>query len=199
MSEEMNDTPIETLQSYPSELFMEQVLKIGSSIAVQPETGSPSVGDLTVEGNMELPVVDLETPINLPSLFLMLENKNVSYFAYDGSFTYPGCEETVRWYVAKDPLPISTELMLQINRMLNQKRTSESANNNVNKYRELQNVDPNIHHIGKVYMVHGYPMEYFIATSLQRPPILPLPRPSGFFTPYWGLCIALVVVVFTQL
>ncbi|GFE53160.1 duplicated carbonic anhydrase [Babesia ovis] len=199
MSEEMSSTRIETLKTFPSERFMEQVLDIGSSVVVQEDTGSPSVGDLGSEGSSDLPVVDLDSPINLPSLLLMLETKDLNYFAYDGSFTRPGCEETVRWYVAKEPLPISTELMLQINRMLNQKREHEQLSEVTNKYRELQNVGANMHNTGRVHLVHAYPMEYFVASSLEHSAFTPPVKASRFLIPSVGFCITMILMLLVQL
>lgn len=168
MSEEMEKTKIETLKSFPSERFMEQVVKAGSQVEVKGDNTSPTVGELGTAGGTELPIVELDSPINLSSVLMMLETKDLNYFAYDGSFTHPGCEETVRWYVAKESLPISTELMLRINRMLNQTHDSSAVSEPINKYRELQNVNNNLHNAGKVHLVHGYPMEYFIATSFDK-------------------------------
>ncbi|ORM42173.1 uncharacterized protein BXIN_1518 [Babesia sp. Xinjiang] len=199
MSEEMDRTRIETLKSFPSERFMEQVLKVGSEVPVAEESNVTSVGDLGSGGSSELPVVELETPINLSSLLLMLETKNLNYFAYDGSFTHPGCEETVRWYVAKEPLPISTELMLQIHRMLNQTRETTAHSAPINKYRELQNVNSNMHNAGKVHLVHAYPIEYFVAASLNSTQESPLTAKSGLLTQSFGLCVAVMLIVFFQL
>ncbi|GBE59088.1 duplicated carbonic anhydrase [Babesia ovata] len=187
MSEEMERTRIETLKSFPSERFMEQVLSVGSEVEVSADPNSSGVGDLGTTNGSELPVVELDVPINLSSLLMMLETKNLNYFAYDGSFTRPGCEETVRWYVAKESLPVSTELMLQIHRMLNQTRDQTAHSAPINKYRELQNVNANLHNSGKVHLVHAYPMEYFIAASLDHARQTPVRFESGFYTFSFGL------------
>lgn len=169
MSEEIEKTNIESLKTFPSERFMSEVFKAGSSVPVTENDNYPSVGDLnTNHVETPLPVVDLDTPLNLSSLFMMLEVKNVNYFAYDGSFTQPGCEETVRWYVAKESLPISTELMLQIHRMLNPNPHEQNPNNYVDNYRELQNVNNKCRNLGKVRFVHGYPMEYFVISPFSH-------------------------------
>ncbi|GIX60776.1 duplicated carbonic anhydrase, putative [Babesia caballi] len=199
MSEEMERTRIETLKTFPSERFMEQVLSVGSEVKVTKDSGAGGVGELGTAGNSELPVVELDVPINLSSLLMMLETKNLSYFAYDGSFTRPGCEETVRWYVAKEPLPVSTELMLQIHRMLNQTPDNGSRMTPVNKYRELQNVNSNHHNAGKVHLVHAYPMEYFIATSLDRHRDPPAPKESGFAVASLGIWAAVAAVAFSAI
>ncbi|XP_952304.1 uncharacterized protein TA13045 [Theileria annulata] len=169
MSEEIEKTNIESLKTFPSERFMSEVFKAGSSVTITENDNYLSVGDLnTNHVETPLPVVDLDTPLNLSSLFMMLEVKNVNYFAYDGSFTQPGCEETVRWYVAKESLPISTELMLQLHRMLNPNPHVQNPNNYVDNYRELQNVNNKCRNVGKVRFVHGYPMEYFVISPFSH-------------------------------
>ncbi|CDR97019.1 membrane protein, putative [Babesia bigemina] len=199
MSEEMERTRIETLKSFPSERFMEQVLSVGSEVDVSADPNSSGVGDLGADNGSELPVVELDVPINLSSLLMMLETKNLNYFAYDGSFTRPGCEETVRWYVAKESLPVSTELMLQIHRMLNQTRDQTAHSAPINKYRELQNVNSNLHNSGKVHLVHAYPMEYFIAASLDHARQTPVHHESGFYTCSFGLWAIIAAVTLMYL
>ncbi|UKK02083.2 hypothetical protein MACK_001437 [Theileria orientalis] len=169
MSEEIEKTNIESLRNFPSERFMNEVFRAGSSVNVTESHDYPSVGALNSNrADDPLPVVDVDVPLNLSSLFMMLEVKNVNYFAYDGSFTQPGCEETVRWYVAKESLPISTELMLQIHRMLNPNPHESNPNNYVDNYRELQNVNNKCRNVGKVRFIHGYPMEYFVISPFSR-------------------------------
>lgn len=199
MSEEMQRTKIETLKSFPSERFMEQVLKLGSEVELSADDMYSSVGELNSGGGADLPVVELDTPINLSSLLMMIETKDLNYFAYDGSFTRPGCEETVRWYVAKEPLPVSTEVMLRIHRMLNQTRDQSATSEPINKYRELQNVNDNRHNSGKVHLVHGYPIEYFIAASFDRPRE-PCPKTSsGTAMSLVAVYVALAIVTLLQM
>ncbi|AFZ79307.1 hypothetical protein BEWA_021550 [Theileria equi strain WA] len=174
MSEEIEKTSIESLKTFPSERFIDQIFSAGSSVEVTENSVHSSVGDLNTSDSKPVPTVNLTTPVNLSSLFMMLETKNVNYFAYDGSFTQPGCEETVRWYVAKESLPISTELMLHFHRMLNPNLHIENLNDFVDNYRELQNVNNKSKNTGKVRFVHGYPMEYFVLSPFKhgfKPPV----------------------------
>ncbi|KAK2196664.1 bifunctional Alpha carbonic anhydrase domain superfamily/Alpha carbonic anhydrase domain/Carbonic anhydrase [Babesia duncani] len=168
MSEEMEKTKIETLEQFPSEQFMKSILDAATHVNVTQQEND-YVGQLNNEQS-KINAVDLKNPLNLPSLLMMLETKNLNYFAYDGSFTQPGCEETVRWYVAQGALPISTELMLQMHRLLNPTSQTENGDQSslVNNYRELQNVNKKSRNNGRVHLVHAYPMEYFIATSFAQ-------------------------------
>ncbi|BAM40142.1 uncharacterized protein TOT_020000405 [Theileria orientalis strain Shintoku] len=192
MSEEIEKTNIESLRNFPSERFMNEVFRAGSSVNVTESHDYPSVGALNSNRSDDpLPVVDVDVPLNLSSLFMMLEVKNVNYFAYDGSFTQPGCEETVRWYVAKESLPISTELMLQIHRMLNPNPHESNPNNYVDNYRELQNVNNKCRNVGKVRFIHGYPMEYFVISPFSRA----LTKVSRFKAAKMSLILALSLLL----
>lgn len=96
---------------------------------------------------------------------MMLQLTNEEFFAYDGSHTMPGCEENVRWYVARQPLPVATDTMLRFYKMLNPK-SLKSVKEKDGNFRELQNVEGNMHNDGNVYLVQGFPLQVFIANGL---------------------------------
>lgn len=77
----------------------------------------------------------------------------------------PGCEENVRWYVARQPLPVATDTMLRFYKMLNPK-TLKSVKEKDGNFRELQNVEGNMHNDGNVFLVQGFPLQVLIADSL---------------------------------
>lgn len=43
----------------------------------------------------------------IPSLFLPKDH--TTYYHYDGSFTTPGCQETVMWYILTEKLSVSEQ------------------------------------------------------------------------------------------
>lgn len=77
----------------------------------------------------------------------------------------PGCEENVRWYVARQPLPVATDTMLRFYKMLNPK-TLKSVKEKDGNFRQLQNVEGNMHNDGNVFLVQGFPLQVLIADSL---------------------------------
>lgn len=109
--------------------------------------------------------VELPHPLNLQSLMMMVQLTNTEFFAYDGSTTVPGCQENVRWYVARQPLPVATETMLRFYKMLNPKHL-QSRDEKDGNFRMLQNVEDNMHNEGNVFLVQGFPLQVLIANSL---------------------------------
>lgn len=118
---------------------------------------------LLVSGQSE--VLELPHPLNLQSLLMMLQLTNEEFFAYDGSHTMPGCDENVRWYVARQPLPVATDTMLRFYKMLNPK-SLKSVKEKDGNFRQLQNVEGNMHNDGNVFLVQGFPLQVLIADSL---------------------------------
>ncbi|KAL8424651.1 hypothetical protein Efla_006436 [Eimeria flavescens] len=150
MSEELDQASLEELRGLPSERLLRTLLMAeGQS---KQTFGEPAL--------LELP-----HPLNLQSLMMMLQLTNQEFFAYDGSHTMPGCEENVRWYVARQPLPVATDTMLRFYKMLNPK-ILKSVKEKDGNFRQLQNVEGNMHNDGNVFLVQGFPLQVLIAESL---------------------------------
>ncbi|CDJ61230.1 duplicated carbonic anhydrase, putative [Eimeria maxima] len=150
MSEELDQASLEELRGLPSEKLLRTLLMA-------------DVSNKNSQGDSEL--LELPHPLNLQSLMMMLQLTNQEFFAYDGSHTMPGCEENVRWYVARQPLPVATDTMLRFYKMLNPK-TLKSVKEKDGNFRQLQNVEGNMHNDGNVFLVQGFPLQVLIADSL---------------------------------
>ncbi|CDI77903.1 duplicated carbonic anhydrase, putative [Eimeria acervulina] len=150
MSEELDQASLEELRGLPSEKLLRTLLMA-------------DVSNKQKQGDSQL--LELPHPLNLQSLMMMLQLTNQEFFAYDGSHTMPGCEENVRWYVARQPLPVATDTMLRFYKMLNPK-TLKSVKEKDGNFRELQNVEGNMHNDGNVFLVQGFPLQVLIADSL---------------------------------
>ncbi|CDI86596.1 duplicated carbonic anhydrase, putative [Eimeria praecox] len=150
MSEELDQASLEELRGLPSEKLLRTLLMA-------------DISNKRTQGESEL--LELPHPLNLQSLMMMLQLTNQEFFAYDGSHTMPGCEENVRWYVARQPLPVATDTMLRFYKMLNPK-TLKSVKEKDGNFRQLQNVEGNMHNDGNVFLVQGFPLQVLIADSL---------------------------------
>ncbi|CDJ30838.1 Conserved Plasmodium protein, related [Eimeria mitis] len=150
MSEELDQASLEELRGLPSEKLLRTLLMA-------------DISNKQAQGDSQL--LELPHPLNLQSLMMMLQLTNQEFFAYDGSHTMPGCEENVRWYVARQPLPVATDTMLRFYKMLNPK-TLKSVKEKDGNFRELQNVEGNMHNDGNVFLVQGFPLQVLIADSL---------------------------------
>ncbi|KAL8273033.1 hypothetical protein Esti_003086 [Eimeria stiedai] len=150
MSEELDQASLEELRSLPSERLLRTLLLADGQ-------SKQAYGEPTP--------IDLPHPLNLQSLMMMLQLTNQEFFAYDGSHTMPGCEENVRWYVARQPLPVATDTMLRFYKMLNP-TSLKSVKEKDGNFRELQNVEGNMHNDGNVFLVQGFPLQVLIAESL---------------------------------
>ncbi|OEH77016.1 hypothetical protein cyc_01880 [Cyclospora cayetanensis] len=148
MSEELDQASLEELRGLPSERLLRSLL-----MAEGQSNESDSV------------LLELPHTLNLQSLMMMLQLTNEEFFAYDGSHTMPGCEENVRWYVARQPLPVATDTMLRFYKMLNPK-SMKSVKEKDGNFRQLQNVEGNMHNDGNVFLVQGFPLQVLIADSL---------------------------------
>ncbi|KAL8428809.1 hypothetical protein ACSSS7_006994 [Eimeria intestinalis] len=150
MSEELDQASLEELRNLPSERLLRTLLLADGQS--KQAYGQPTP-------------IDLPHPLNLQSLMMMLQLTNQEFFAYDGSHTMPGCEENVRWYVARQPLPVATDTMLRFYKMLNP-TSLKSVKEKDGNFRELQNVEGNMHNDGNVFLVQGFPLQVLIAESL---------------------------------
>ncbi|CDJ69652.1 duplicated carbonic anhydrase, putative [Eimeria necatrix] len=150
MSEELDQASLEELRGLPSERLLRTLL-MADGLSKETHGGSE--------------VLELTHPLNLQSLMMMLQLTNQEFFAYDGSQTMPGCEENVRWYVARQPLPVATDTMLRFYKMLNPK-SLKSVKEKDGNFRQLQNVEGNMHNDGNVFLVQGFPLQVLIADSL---------------------------------
>ncbi|PFH35404.1 hypothetical protein BESB_062910 [Besnoitia besnoiti] len=149
MSEELDQTSLAELKNLPSERLLSTLL---SAEQIKSEAARPEK-------------IQLPHPLNLQSLMMMLQLTNTEFFAYDGSTTMPDCQENVRWYVARQPLPVATETMLRFYKMLNPQRLKSHEERDGN-FRILQNVEDNMHNEGNVFLVQGFPLQVLIANSL---------------------------------
>ncbi|EPT32127.1 hypothetical protein TGME49_297070 [Toxoplasma gondii ME49] len=149
MSEELDQTSLAELKSLPSERMLSTLL---SAERISSQAGQSEK-------------VELAHPLNLQSVMMMLQLTNTEFFAYDGSTTMPDCKENVRWYVARQPLPVATETMLRFYKMLNPHQL-RSRDENDGNFRMLQNVEDNMRNEGNVFLVQGFPLQVLIANSL---------------------------------
>ncbi|CBZ50142.1 putative duplicated carbonic anhydrase [Neospora caninum Liverpool] len=149
MSEELDQTSLAELKSLPSERLLSTLL---SAERINSEAGQSEK-------------VQLVHPLNLQSVMMMLQLTNTEFFAYDGSTTMPDCTENVRWYVARQPLPVATETMLRFYKMLNPQQLKSREEKDGN-FRMLQNVEDNMRNEGNVFLVQGFPLQVLVANSL---------------------------------
>ncbi|CRH00271.1 carbonic anhydrase, putative [Plasmodium relictum] len=148
-SAEINKSTIDHFKRLPSEKFLRTILNASYKVPVGSE---PTL-------------VDLDEVLNLDSLMMMLNIENMEFLSYHGSSTLPLCEENVHWKVAKQPLPVSTELILDFYKML-KKYTSDYKGSDNDNYRVLQNVEDNSKNYGKVYLIQGFPVQVLISSAL---------------------------------
>ncbi|CRG96450.1 carbonic anhydrase, putative [Plasmodium gallinaceum] len=148
-SAEINKSTIDHFRRLPSEKFLRTILNASHKVPVGSE---PTL-------------VDLDEVLNLDALMMMLNIENMEFLSYHGSSTLPLCEENVHWKVAKQPLPVSTELILDFYKMLKKHTPNYKGSDNDN-YRVLQNVEDNSKNYGKVDLIQGFPVQVLISSAL---------------------------------
>ena len=112
-------------------------------------------------------MVELKDALNLDALMMMLNIEDMQFLSYQGSSTLPLCDENVSWKVAKQPLPVSTETILNLYYLLKKHTPNYSGSDNDN-YRSLQNVEDNTRHYRKFSLVQVFPIQVLISSAISN-------------------------------
>ena len=111
--------------------------------------------------------MELKDALNLDALMMMLNIEDMQFLSYQGSSTLPLCDENVSWKVAKQPLPVSTETILNFYYLLKKHTPNYSGSDNDN-YRSLQNVEDNTRHYRKFSLVQVFPIQVLISSAISN-------------------------------
>ncbi|KNG75179.1 hypothetical protein PFMG_01406 [Plasmodium falciparum IGH-CR14] len=150
-SAEINASTINAFKKLPSEKFLRTIINVSSAVHV----GSDPT------------LVELKDALNLDALMMMLNIEDMQFLSYQGSSTLPLCDENVSWKVAKQPLPVSTETILNFYYLLKKHTPNYSGSDNDN-YRSLQNVEDNTRHYRKFSLVQVFPIQVLISSAISN-------------------------------
>ncbi|SOV15976.1 carbonic anhydrase [Plasmodium gaboni] len=150
-SAEINASTINAFEKLPSEKFLRTIINVSNAVNV----GSDPT------------LVELKEALNLDALMMMLNIEDMQFLSYEGSSTLPLCNENVSWKVAKQPLPASTETILNFYNLLKKHTPNYSGSDNDN-YRSLQNVEDNTRHYRKFSLVQIFPIQVLISSAISN-------------------------------
>ncbi|KAF8821143.1 hypothetical protein IE077_002423 [Cardiosporidium cionae] len=151
MSGELPQTTEKEVNDLPSEKLIKALVEA-------------SISASTKNSSVETKIT-LTHPLNLPSLLLMLQLSSLDFFQYSGSKTVPPCDENVKWYIAVNPLPVSTETMLRFYKIVNSNNFPSDSMEDGN-FRELQRNIPNSSNPTVVRITQGFPIQLLIQETL---------------------------------